>query len=369
MDQGRRRTRPGVGELAVRGQRRVRPRHPARRRAPDRRRATACCPSSPTSCRPTSWTALQPTRRRSPTSRASSSGAPTSRGCATALAGIDDPRGHVARLARRRARARPRSGSSAATAGPTTSTSAGSTTCWPRAATSTSSCSTRRSTPTPAARPRSRRRAAPPRSSRAPARSTKKKDLGLLAQAYGDVYVAQIALGANETQTVRAILEAAAWPGPSLILAYSTCIAHGIEMSTSMAHQKDAVTSGYWPLYRFHPSPERGRAPVQPRQQAAHDLARASSRTTRPATPRWTATDHDRAEHLLRPGAGRHRRALALLRAARRGRAAYVDRPRRRGRRRVVRRDPAVCDRPHPAPRRPAGQRERRARPSLVTCA
>ena len=130
-------------------------------------------------------------------------------------------------------------------------------------------------------------------------KATKKKDLGLLAQAYGDVYVAQIALGANETQAVRAILEAAAWPGPSLILAYSTCIAHGIEMATSMAHQKEAVTSGYWPLYRFHPSPEHGHAPVQPRQQDAHDAARASSRTPRRATPSLDRTDHERAEHLL----------------------------------------------------------------------
>ncbi len=128
-------------------------------------------------------------------------------------------------------------------------------------------------------------------------KSTKKKDLGLLAQAYGDVYVAQIALGANETQTVRAILEAAAWPGPSLILAYSTCIAHGIEMSTSMAHQKAAVTSGYWPLYRFHPSPAPG----------AHPFSLDSKRPTTSLADfqhdetRYTSldrADHARAEHL-----------------------------------------------------------------------
>jgi pyruvate-ferredoxin/flavodoxin oxidoreductase len=62
---------------------------------------------------------------------------------------------------------------------------------------------------------------------------------------------------------VRALSEAVAWPGPSIILAYSTCIAHGIEMSTSMTHQKEAVTSGYWPLYRFHPSPEEGSHPFK----------------------------------------------------------------------------------------------------------
>ncbi|MGC9963562.1 MAG: pyruvate:ferredoxin (flavodoxin) oxidoreductase, partial [Acidimicrobiales bacterium] len=82
---------------------------------------------------------------------------------------------------------------------------------------------------------------------------TAKKDLGAVARGYGDVYVAQVALGAGDLQTVRALLEAAAWPGPSLVIAYSTCIAHGIDMSTSMKHQKAAVESGHWPLYRFHP--------------------------------------------------------------------------------------------------------------------
>jgi pyruvate-ferredoxin/flavodoxin oxidoreductase len=81
-----------------------------------------------------------------------------------------------------------------------------------------------------------------------------KKDLGAIARAYGNVYVAQIAMGANDLQATKALFEADAWPGPSLVIAYSTCIAHGIDMSTSMSHQKDAVRSGYWPLYRFHPS-------------------------------------------------------------------------------------------------------------------
>ncbi len=85
-------------------------------------------------------------------------------------------------------------------------------------------------------------------------KSTRKKDLGAVARAYGDVYVAQIAMGASDVQTTRALLEADAWPGPSLVIAYSTCIAHGIDMTKSMAHQKDAVKSGYWPLYRYQPS-------------------------------------------------------------------------------------------------------------------
>jgi pyruvate-ferredoxin/flavodoxin oxidoreductase len=90
-----------------------------------------------------------------------------------------------------------------------------------------------------------------------------KKDLAAVARSYGNVYVAQIAIGANDTQATKALLEADAYPGPSLIIAYSTCIAHGIEMSTSMTHQKDAVRSGYWPLYRFHPSQAEAGQPFQ----------------------------------------------------------------------------------------------------------
>jgi pyruvate-ferredoxin/flavodoxin oxidoreductase len=85
-------------------------------------------------------------------------------------------------------------------------------------------------------------------------KSVGKKDLGAVGRDYGNVYVAQIAMGANELQATKALLEADAWPGPSLVIAYSTCIAHGIDMSKSMTHQKDAVRSGYWPLYRFRPS-------------------------------------------------------------------------------------------------------------------
>ncbi len=80
-----------------------------------------------------------------------------------------------------------------------------------------------------------------------------RKDLGLFAADYGNVYVAQVALGADNAQTVKAFAEAESWPGPSLIIAYSTCIAHGIDMSTSMSHQREAVQSGFWPLYRYDP--------------------------------------------------------------------------------------------------------------------
>ena len=94
-------------------------------------------------------------------------------------------------------------------------------------------------------------------------KETAKKDLGAIARAYGDVYVAQISMGANDLQTTKALIEADAWSGPSLVIAYSTCIAHGIDMSKSMTHQKDAVKSGYWPLYRFHPSDIDGGKPFK----------------------------------------------------------------------------------------------------------
>jgi pyruvate-ferredoxin/flavodoxin oxidoreductase len=90
---------------------------------------------------------------------------------------------------------------------------------------------------------------------------TPKKDLGLIATSYGNVYVAQIAMGADNAQTVKAFAEAEAHDGPSLIIAYSTCIAHGIEMATAMSHQKEAVDSGYWPLYRFDPAREKAGQP------------------------------------------------------------------------------------------------------------
>jgi pyruvate-ferredoxin/flavodoxin oxidoreductase len=80
-----------------------------------------------------------------------------------------------------------------------------------------------------------------------------KKDLGMIAMAYGNVYVAQIAMGAQPLQSIKAMQEAASYPGPSLILAYSHCVAHGIDMSTSMTHQKDAAATGYWPLWRYDP--------------------------------------------------------------------------------------------------------------------
>jgi len=81
-----------------------------------------------------------------------------------------------------------------------------------------------------------------------------KKDLGQIAMAYGDVYVAQISLGASPKQAVEVMREAAAWPGPSLVIAYSPCIAHGYDLSGHMTHQRDAVRAGYITLYRYDPA-------------------------------------------------------------------------------------------------------------------
>ena len=85
----------------------------------------------------------------------------------------------------------------------------------------------------------------------------KKKDLGLMAMTYGYVYVAQVCMGANMQQLINAFTEAEAYQGPSLIIAYSTCISHGFDMSRTMDEEKRAVDSGYWQLYRYNPDKEK----------------------------------------------------------------------------------------------------------------
>ena len=91
-----------------------------------------------------------------------------------------------------------------------------------------------------------------------------KKDLAMLAVSYGNIYVARVAMGASDIQTVRAFMEAEAYDGPSLIISYGHCIAHGINMGTAMKNQKAAVDSGYWPLFRFNPAiAEKGENPFK----------------------------------------------------------------------------------------------------------
>ncbi len=86
-----------------------------------------------------------------------------------------------------------------------------------------------------------------------------KKDLALQAVSYGSVYVAQVASGAKDAHTVKAFQEAAAYDGPSLIIAYSHCIEHGYDMGMGAEHQKIAVETGYWPLFRFNPANAKGK--------------------------------------------------------------------------------------------------------------
>jgi pyruvate-ferredoxin/flavodoxin oxidoreductase len=93
---------------------------------------------------------------------------------------------------------------------------------------------------------------------------TAKKDLAMMAMNYGNVYVAKIAMGANDAQTVRAIIEAEAYDGPSLIIAYSHCIAHGINMQKGLESQQLAVDSGYWTLFRYNPdNVKEGKNPLK----------------------------------------------------------------------------------------------------------
>ncbi len=105
-----------------------------------------------------------------------------------------------------------------------------------------------------------------------------KKDLGLIAMTYGNVYVASVAMGARDEHTLKAFIEAEAYEGPSLIIAYSHCIAHGINMTTAMGHQKELVDSGRWLLYRYNPHlKQSGKNPLQldmrsPKKQVSQSM-------------------------------------------------------------------------------------------------
>jgi pyruvate-ferredoxin/flavodoxin oxidoreductase len=100
----------------------------------------------------------------------------------------------------------------------------------------------------------------------------RKKDLGLIAMGYGSIYVASVAMGAKDEHTLKAFIEAESYPGPSLIIAYSHCIAHGIDLDRGAGakQQRLAVESGQWLLYRFDPRrAEKGENPLQLDSQAA----------------------------------------------------------------------------------------------------
>ena len=108
-----------------------------------------------------------------------------------------------------------------------------------------------------------------------------RKDIAMLAMSYGNVYVAQIAIGAKDLQTLKAIEEAAAYPGPSIIVAYSHCVEHGYDLKDGALQQEKAVDSGFWPLFRFNPEAEKGKkfkldskAPSIPIQDFMYNEAR-----------------------------------------------------------------------------------------------
>jgi pyruvate-ferredoxin/flavodoxin oxidoreductase len=131
-------------------------------------------------------------------------------------------------------------------------------------------------------------------------KSTPKKDLGLIAMSYGYVYVARIAMGANDQQTLKALLEAESYDGPSLVIAYSPCIAHGYDMAKSLEQTKLAVQSGHWPMYRYDPRMTalgqnplmiESKEPSIPISQYAYNETRYKM---------LTQLDEDRAEELMR---------------------------------------------------------------------
>ena len=121
----------------------------------------------------------------------------------------------------------------------------------------------------------------------------------MMVMMYGNVYVAQIAMAANMTQTVKAFQEAEAYDGPSIIIAYSPCIAHGFNLGKSADVTKDAVDSGFWPLYRFNPdSVAEGKHPLQLDSRAPKvDIADFMYKQNRFRILRQA--DPDRAEALL----------------------------------------------------------------------
>ncbi|HET9981431.1 MAG TPA: 2-oxoacid:acceptor oxidoreductase family protein, partial [Ktedonobacterales bacterium] len=131
-------------------------------------------------------------------------------------------------------------------------------------------------------------------------KATPKKDLGMLAMAYGNVYVARVAMGANDQQTLRAFLDAEAYDGPSLIIAYSHCIAHGIDMRKGLDQQRLAVQSGYWSLYRYNPTfIEEGKNPLTIDSKAPSiPLAQYAYNETRYRM--LAQSDPERAEALMR---------------------------------------------------------------------
>jgi pyruvate-ferredoxin/flavodoxin oxidoreductase len=124
-------------------------------------------------------------------------------------------------------------------------------------------------------------------------KSMAKKDLALMAMQYGHVYVAQVAFGAKDSQTVAAFREAEAYNGPALIIAYSHCIAHGFPLHLGAQQQKLAVESGFWPLFRFDPRLSAGGEPLRlDSAPPKGDLARFTENETRFSMLKNVAPEH-----------------------------------------------------------------------------
>jgi pyruvate-ferredoxin/flavodoxin oxidoreductase len=139
-----------------------------------------------------------------------------------------------------------------------------------------------------------------------------KKDLGMIAMAYGYVYVARVAMGANDQHTLKAFLEAEAYDGPSLIIAYSHCIAHGIDMRKGLDQQKAAVNCGFWPLYRYNPALiDEGKNPLSLDSKdptiSFEDYAYNETRYRM-----LLQSDESRAEHLMKEAKSDSQKRLEL---------------------------------------------------------
>jgi pyruvate-ferredoxin/flavodoxin oxidoreductase len=144
-------------------------------------------------------------------------------------------------------------------------------------------------------------------------KASAKKDLGLMAITYGTVYVASVAMGARDEHTIRAFLEAESYAGPSLILAYSHCIAHGIAMERGMEQQRLAVASGRWPLYRHDPRrTERGENPLQ-LDSPAPTIPLAEAMATEQRFRLLASTQPERSRELARQAQAAVDRRWALL--------------------------------------------------------
>jgi pyruvate-ferredoxin/flavodoxin oxidoreductase len=149
-----------------------------------------------------------------------------------------------------------------------------------------------------------------------------KKDLGMIAMAYGSIYVARVAMGADDVQTLRAFMEAEAYDGPSLIIAYSHCIAHGIDMKRGLDQQKLAVQTGHWPLYRYNPDlPAQGKGPLTidskapsvPLEQYTYNETRY--RMLRQSNPERAAELLDHAQQEANARWERHQQLAAMMAA------------------------------------------------------